>query len=163
MKVRLLLSAIAVFALMSLTSCSSEDFTEQEVLSIADAPQAKPLEIEILELINAYRISKDLNPLTNNTTVKAVAYTHTDYMREVNNVSHDNFYARKQSLQENQNAQTVSENVAFGYTSAESLVNAWINSPSHRNNIEGNYTDFDISAEQDEEGDWYYTNIFIKK
>lgn len=165
MRVFKLMPLLAVLTLFSFSSCSSEDFTEENALNvdITNPPQAKPLEIEVLELINEYRINSGLNPLNNNNTVKAVAYTHSDYMREVDNVSHDNFYARKQSLQNNQNAQIVTENVAFGYTSAESLVNAWLNSPSHRSNIEGSYTDFDISAEQNEDGDWYYTNIFIKK
>ena len=55
------------------------------------------------------------------------------------------------------------ENVAYVYSSAESVVNAWLNSAGHRNIIEGDYTDFDISAEQDENGKYYYTNIFIRK
>ena len=84
-------------------------------------------------------------------------------MIEAANVSHDNFFQRKQSLQTNADANIVTENVAYGFSSAESVVNAWINSPSHRDNIEGDYTDFDVSAEQNNEGKWYFTNIFIKR
>jgi uncharacterized protein YkwD len=84
-------------------------------------------------------------------------------MIEVDNVSHDNFFQRKQSLQTNASAAVVSENVAYGFSNAESVVGAWLNSPSHRENIEGNFTDFDISAEQNSEGKWYFTNIFIKR
>jgi uncharacterized protein YkwD len=84
-------------------------------------------------------------------------------MIEHDNVSHDNFYQRKTYLVSNVGANKVSENVAYGFTSAESVVNAWLNSDGHRANIEGNYTDFDISAEQNSEGKWYYTNIFVKK
>ena len=51
-------------------------------------------------------------------------------MIEVDNVSHDNFFQRKQSLQTNASANIVSENVAYGFNSAESVVNAWLNSPS---------------------------------
>ncbi|SHH50873.1 CAP domain-containing protein [Winogradskyella jejuensis] len=165
MKVSTLMPVLAICALLSFTSCSTESVNEEEVFTvdIATAPQAKPLEIEVLELINNHRINSGLNALSNNNTVKAVAFTHSDYMRQSNDVSHHNFYVRKQSLEENENAQIVSENVAYGYTNAESLVNAWLNSPSHRNNIEGNFTHFDISAEQDEDGGWYYTNIFIKR
>ncbi|TCK69095.1 cysteine-rich secretory family protein [Winogradskyella wandonensis] len=165
MKVSTLMPVLAICALLSFTSCSTESMNEEEVLTIdlATPPQAKPLEIEVLELINNYRISNGFSALSNNGTVKAVAYTHSDYMRISNEVSHHNFYVRKQSLQENENAQVVSENVAFGYTNAQSVVNAWINSPGHRSNIEGDFTHFDISAEQDENGDWYYTNIFIKR
>lgn len=165
MKVSTMLPFLAICTILTFTSCSTESLNEEEILTeeLATPPQAKPLEIEILELINAHRINNGLNTLNDNGTVKAVAYTHTDYMVEVNTVSHDNFYVRKQSLQENENARVVSENVAYGYTSAQSVVNAWLNSPSHRSNIEGDFTDFDISAEQNEDGKWYYTNIFIKR
>lgn len=165
MKVTKLFPFVAVVALLSFTSCSTDYSAEDKVNSIEVpvAPQAKQIEIEIMELINAYRINEGLNTLNEHNTVKAVAYTHTDYMIEVDNVSHDNFFQRKQSLQANAEANVVSENVAYGFSSAESVVNAWINSPSHKDNIEGDYTDFDVSAEQNNEGKWYFTNIFIKR
>lgn len=165
MKISTLAPVVIICAFLSLTSCSTDSLDEDAVITnqILSAPDAKPLEIEALELLNAYRIDKGLNALSNNDTVKAVAFTHSDYMRESNDVSHYNFFVRKQSLQQKENARIVSENVAFGFTSAQSLVDAWINSPSHRSNIEGDYTHFDISAEQDENGDWYYTNIFMKR
>ncbi|GAB5564039.1 MAG: hypothetical protein Wins2KO_11020 [Winogradskyella sp.] len=149
---------------MGLTSCSTESVSDDiESIEVPVAPQAKQIEIEIMELINAHRITSGLNPLNDHITVKAVAFTHTDYMIEENNVSHDNFFLRQQSLQDNANANIVSENVAYGFNSAEAVVNAWLNSPSHRETIEGNFTDFDISAEQNSEGRWYFTNIFIKR
>ena len=156
---------MAIVAILGLTSCSTESVADDTINSIEVpvAPQAKQIEIEIMELINAYRIGEGLTPLQDHSTVKAVAYTHTDYMIEVSNVSHDNFFQRKQSLQVNAEANIVSENVAYGFNSAESVVNAWINSPSHKENIEGDYTDFDVSAEQNSEGKWYFTNIFIKR
>ncbi|WP_304141397.1 CAP domain-containing protein [Mesoflavibacter zeaxanthinifaciens] len=165
MKAKNLLPLLAIVALLGFTSCSTDSAAEDQINSIEVpvAPQAKQIEIEIMELINAHRINQGLNPLQDHSTVKAVAYTHTDYMVEVDNVSHDNFFQRKQSLQVNANANIVSENVAYGFSSAESVVNAWLNSPSHRENIEGNYTDFDISAEKNNEGKWYFTNIFIKR
>ena len=78
-------------------------------------------------------------------------------------ISHDNFYTRRNSLINNAGAQNVGENVAYAYSSAQSVVNAWLNSPGHKDVIEGDYTDFDISAEQNNEGKWYFTNIFIKR
>lgn len=165
MKLTRLLPFLAIAAVLSFSSCSPEDATNEATNSIEvpAAPQAKLIEIEIMELLNAYRIGEGLTPLNQHDTVKAVAFTHTDYMIEVNNVSHDNFFLRKQSLEANANANIVSENVAYGFNSAQSVVNAWINSPSHRENIKGNYTDFDVSAEQNDAGKWYFTNIFIKR
>ena len=114
-------------------------------------------------MINDYRISNGLNPLNNMDLIKSQAYNHTDYMVEQNSVSHDYFFQRKTFLVNNAGALKVNENVAYGFTSAQSVVNAWLNSEAHRENIVGDFTDFDISAEKNSQGKWYFTNIFIKK
>lgn len=165
MKPTYYLPLLALMTLLTLSSCSTEDFPEDSIdaITLQNAPAPKEIEIEILELINEHRIDLGLNPLNSLEIVKSVAFTHTDYMVEVNSVNHDNFYQRKISLEQNANAKVVSENVAYAYSSAQSVVNAWINSESHRENIEGDYTDFEVSAEQNKEGKWYYTNIFIKR
>lgn len=159
-----LLPLVVLFALFTF-SCSTDNLedTANSVNNNLVVPETKIIEIEIVELINDYRLSLGLNPLNNMDAIKSQAYTHTDYMIEHDNVSHDNFYQRKSYLISNVGANLVSENVAYGFTSAESVVNAWINSNGHRANIVGDYTDFDISAEQDANGNWYYTNIFVKK
>jgi len=165
MKASKLLPFLAIIATLSFTSCSKEVMEDEALntIEVPVTPQAKLIEIEIMELINAYRINEGLTPLQNHNTVKAVAFTHTDYMIETDNVSHDNFFLRKQSLQANANADVVSENVAYGFNSAQSVVNAWLDSPSHKENIEGDFTDFEVSAEQNSEGKWYFTNMFIKR
>ena len=78
-------------------------------------------------------------------------------------VSHANFFQRKNNLMNQAGAISVAENVAYAFSTPESIVNAWLNSEEHKHVIEVDYTDFDISAEKDEDGKWYYTNIFIKK
>ena len=157
----LLIVLLAIFTF----SCSTDTIdTRVEAIELSlTTPEEKTIEVEILELINNYRLSKGLNALQNMSVVKSVAYTHTDYMVENNEVSHANFTKRSQYLKQYEGAKSVSENVAFGYTSAESVVNAWIKSEGHRLNLEGDFTNFDISAEENAEGKWYYTNIFIKK
>ena len=164
MKTIKLLPIMAMLAMLSF-SCSTEEFPEDTIdsSSLVNAPAAKTIEIEILELINQHRIGLGLNTLNNLNVIKSVAFTHTDYMVAINQVNHDNFYQRKNSLVQNASALIVAENVAYGYSSAQQVVTAWLNSPSHKETIEGDFTDFDISAEQNSEGRWYYTNIFIKK
>ena len=159
-----LLTLLAVFAMLFL-SCSSDTLEEDKIEAIAASyvPDTKIIEIEIMELINDHRISEGLAPLINLDKIKAEAFGHTDYMIERNQVSHDNFYTRRSNLINNAGAVSVAENVAYAYSSAQSVVNAWLNSEGHREVIEGDYTNFDISAEQDVDGKWYYTNIFIKK
>ena len=166
MKLFTYLSMVAFMAMLTF-SCSSDsdEFHENKIdqAHLKNAPEAKLIELEILELINNYRIESELAPLNNLSIIKAVASTHTDYMVSVNQVNHDNFFQRKSSLVENASATRVTENVAYAYSTAESVVNAWLNSPAHKANIEGDFTDFDISAEKNSEGKWYFTNIFIKR
>jgi uncharacterized protein YkwD len=164
MKISMTLPLLAFIALFGFTSCSTESFPEEvSTVNINQVPQAKVIELEIMELINEHRISIGLTPLRNHNIVKSVAFSHTDYMIEVNQVNHDNFFQRKNSLEEHASASRVAENVAYSFNSAEAVVNAWLNSEGHRETIEGDFTDFDISAEQNEQGRWYYTNIFIKR
>jgi uncharacterized protein YkwD len=165
MKAIKLLPFMAIVALLCFTSCTKDDTLDHQTnaIDILTAPQSKQIEIEIMERINTHRITLGLSALADHNMVKAVASTHTDYMIEVDNVSHDNFFQRKQSLQTNASANLVSENVAYGFSSAEAVVNAWLNSPSHRANIEGDFTNFDVSAEKNNHDKWYFTNIFIKR
>lgn len=156
-----LLVLLAVFA-FSCSTDSIDDKAEAMELSLV-TPQVKTIEVEILELINNHRLSLGLNPLAEMNIVKSVAYSHTDYMVDNDEVSHHNFYTRSEYLKSNAGAKRVSENVAFGYSSAESVVRAWIKSEAHKQNLEGDFTNFDVSAEKNAEGRWYYTNIFIKK
>jgi len=164
MKALKMMPLLAVMAMLSFSSCSTENVSDDiEAITLQAAPVASLMEIEILERINDYRINQGLSALNNLNIIKSVAVTHTDYMVEVDNVSHDFFYQRKNALEQNANAVSVSENVAYAYSTAEAVVNAWINSDGHRANIEGDFTDFDISAEQNQDGRWYFTNIFIKR
>ena len=162
-----LLKHLPILAFLSLFvfSCSSENLDEKadELAENLVTPATKTIEVEILKLINDHRSTLGLSILSDMKVIKSVAYSHTDYMVDNNVVSHDNFYKRSTYLKEHAAAQKVSENIAYGYTSSESLVNAWIKSEQHKANIEGDFTNFDISAEQNEEGKWYYTNIFIKR
>lgn len=165
MKLLTKLPIVALLAVLMLSSCTTDsidDKAEAMELSLVTV-QAKTIEVEILELINNHRLSLGLRPLAELTIVKSVAHSHTDYMVDNDEVSHHNFFTRSDYLKSNAGAKKVSENVAYGYSSAEAVVRAWIKSEAHKENLEGDYTNFDISAEKNAEGRWYYTNIFIKK
>ena len=164
MKIPTMLPAMALMALLTF-SCSTDAVEEDRIDAITASfiPETKIIEIEVMELINDHRINLGLNPLQQLGEIKAQAYGHTDYMIENNEISHDNFYVRRDNLISNAGAVSVGENVAYGFSYAPALVTAWLNSEGHRDVIEGDFTNFDLSAEQDENGRWYYTNIFIKR
>jgi uncharacterized protein YkwD len=155
---------LALLALLSLSSCSTDAIEEDKIVEMTSyVPQTKTIEVEILELINAHRISIGLTALNDMSAIKAQAFGHTDYMIKNDEVSHANFFQRKTNLINNAGAVSVAENVAYAFSSSQSVVNAWLNSEGHRHVIEGDFTNFDISAEMDENGKWYFTNIFIKR
>lgn len=153
---------LAFFSIIILTSCSSSEDT-LEHLETPTEVSSKPIENEILNLINEYRVDNGLSVLQQLNVIKSQTHNHTNYMVSKSAVSHDNFYQRKEYLTTNADAKSVAENVAYGYTTAISVVNAWLNSDGHKKNIEGDYNYFEVSAEKDVNGKWYYTNIFIKK
>jgi uncharacterized protein YkwD len=59
-------------------------------------------------------------------------------------------------------AKLVGENVAYNFSTSQAVFDAWILSPEHKKNIEGNYTNFGISIRENAKGQKYYTNIFVQ-
>lgn len=164
MKLLTKLLFVALLAVLTF-SCSTDSIDDKAEYLTSDLviPTPTPFELEILELINNHRLSVGLNPLQNMDLIKSQAFNHTDYMVENQKISHDYFFERSNFLKQNAGATRVSENVAYGFTTAQSLVSAWLKSESHKTNIEGDFTNFDISAEKGSDNKWYYTNIFIKR
>ena len=160
--------AILILSLV-LFSCSNDDdgiyFEETaEVETVVNNITYSSLELEILDLVNAHRESIGLTALKPLDLVSGVAEGHTNYMIESGEISHDNFPSRSEILMKNTNAKAVGENVAYGYGSAEGVVNGWLNSEGHRKVIENPcYTYFGISTECNLQGRNYFTHIFINK
>ena len=162
---------ITLFALTigisSLTSCSAD--SESAISTTNNSNETvksythSDLELELLDEVNAYRVSVGLNPLQIIEHISYKSSEHNDYMLATHTVTHEGFEERKSNLQEVLGAYRVGENVAYAYSSAQSTVNAWVNSPSHKANLEGDYTHFGASIKTDEQGRKYYTNMFIKK
>ncbi len=149
---------LCVFALLLFVcSCSDDD---------SSTPKEETAEIsvtnEILKLVNQHRQSKGLSALERSTTADELAVEHTQYMITQGRISHDNQKEKFDTLKEKENARGFGENVAAGQQSAQSVMTAWINSEGHRKNIEGNYTHIGIAAIKNENGSYYYTQIFYR-
>lgn len=154
---------LCFFAIIILNSCSSE---EDNVSIYEPVIEAKitytPIENNILSIVNDYRFGIGLHKLNRLNIISTVAEVHSNYMAEKGVVNHDNFPERHEILVNNADAKKVGENVAFGYNSAESVVNAWLNSDGHRKIIENpDYTHFGISTKVDQNGRCYFTHIYI--
>ena len=119
-------------------------------------------ELEAMNIINEYRVSVGLLPLQQINHVSFKSEQHDDYMISNNVVNHNNFVERSENIISVLGAKRVGENVAYNYNTPQSAVNAWLNSPSHKENIVGDYTHFGIAIKTNEQGKKYYTNIFVK-
>lgn len=157
------LLAICMF---SLTSCSKESIEEMETADLTtklEPVKYSSIEMEVLDLVNFYREQQGLSELLYLDEGSVQAASHNQHMIENDEVCHDFFGSRYQALVESVNAKAVSENVAFGYRTADAVVNAWIKSDGHRKNMVGEHTHFGISVKEGKDGKFYFTNIFVKK
>ena len=165
MKTTLLRAIVPMAFMFTMISCSSN--STEEVTSKPELIQDYTYntdETELADLINEYRVSLGLNPLHLINHVSYKSEEHNEYMIANKVVNHDLFAQRSENIIEVLGAVKVNENVAYNFVSASSVLNAWLNSPGHKANIEGNFTDFGISVSIDAAtGKKYYTNIFIKK
>lgn len=159
--------SLLVFLSVVLFSCSKESngiYLNKTAEVINKNVSYSKIENDILNLVNKHRTSIGLGTLTKMDIVSGVADGHTDYMVKTGTISHDNFDLRAQELMDNAGATAVGENVAYGYTTAESVVKGWLNSPEHKAIIENpNFTHFGISTEANSDGRNFFTQMFIKK
>ncbi|MCZ4318306.1 CAP domain-containing protein [Aequorivita viscosa] len=168
---KLLKSNLLVLALICLvlTSCSKEDSVEVETakydIDLALAQKNDTfMSNEILRLVNDHRTSIGLSTLKiDSQYASAFAVDHTDYMIEKEKINHDNFGYRSEGIKFHDNAKVVGENVAYGYDTAEDVVNAWLKSPGHKAIIEGNYTHTGFGVMKCPKGRTYFTQLFYRK
>lgn len=161
------LLALVLFCFATSCQKDTEDNSTDELnytidLNLANETDWKMAD-EILTLVNAHRATLNLVPVIRDQQyASAYAVDHTQYMIEEATISHDHFSVRSGALKE-QGAKVVAENVAFGFTDAESVVNAWLNSPGHRKTIEGPYTHSGFGVIPSDSGKYYFTQLFYKK
>ncbi len=162
---KLLILLLCVF---TFTSCA-KDSIEEEIEAIEYVAEKSAvysysqLEEEVLQELNSYRIEKGLKELVPIAEASVQGKSHNIYMMSKGKISHDNFANRYHALVTTVKAKAVSENIAYGYRTAQAAVDAWIKSDSHRKNLEGEHTHFGLSVTQDEDGKNYFTNIFLRK
>jgi uncharacterized protein YkwD len=158
---RALLPLAIVFTMMSCSSDSTEDVTADKII---ETYNYNDTETQLVVLINDYRVSQGLNPLEVINHISYKSEEHNEYMIENNVVNHDYFQARSNNIINVLGAEKVGENIAYNYVTPQSALSAWLNSPGHKANLEGDYTHFGISVTVNPEtGRKYYTNIFMKK
>jgi len=154
---------LIVFLCGTMIACEKEELSSESPVDDV-AMHYEALELKVSNLVNKHREKLGLSTLAVLNLVSKEAETHSIYMVKQDLLSHDNFDVRTQNLMNNTAAISVAENVSFGYKTAEKVLNGWLNSPTHRTNIEAKYfTDFGISAKINSSGSYYITQIYVKR
>jgi uncharacterized protein YkwD len=167
MKAKLLRVLLLVAIVFTMNSCSSDSSETATDISSASTQKAmtytyNSTEIETMALINAYRVNIGLNELKEINHISFKSEEHDNYMITNNVVNHDDFVSRSENIMKVLGAKSVAENIAYNYNSPQAAFDAWLKSPSHKANIEGNFTHFGLAVRVSAEGKKYYTNIFAK-
>jgi uncharacterized protein YkwD len=139
--------------LVTLFSCSKDEVQE---------PYSQ-IEKDILQLVNQHRASLSLGALNMNEIIFIECKQHSTDMAKTDSMNHIGFTDRASNIYSKFGGSSAAENVAYGYNSASEVVTAWLNSPGHRANIEGDYNYTGISVVKNSKGINYFTQIFIKK
>ncbi len=163
MKAKLLRVLLLVAVIFTMNSCSSD--SSEESSTSTQQPMAytyNSTELETMALINAYRVSIGLNELKEINHISYKSEEHDHYMIANNVVNHNDFVSRSENIMKVLGAKSVSENIAYNYNSPKAALDAWLRSPTHKENIEGNFTHFGLSIRVSADGKKYYTNIFAK-
>jgi uncharacterized protein YkwD len=165
MKAKLLRVLLLVAIVYSMNSCSSDSAENADAAvlkeKVADFSYTSA-ELETMALINAYRVSIGLNELQQVGHISFKSEQHDNYMISNNVVNHDDFVSRSDNIMKVLGAKNVAENIAFNYNSPQGALDAWLKSPGHKKNIEGNFTHFGLAIRVNAEGKKYYTNIFAR-
>ncbi len=159
---------LAVASAIVLSMCSESPTVEEEIdLTGSYGNQkividASEMEQEVLEKVNEHRTSIGAKALISSSSSYKYAKDHNAYMISKNKLSHDNFDTRASNIASEIDAVEVGENVARYYTSAELVVDGWLNSESHKKTLEKPFTHTALSVQLDKEGRPYFTQIFMK-
>lgn len=162
---KLLFLSVLILALFQ-AGCSSSDSNT--------IPSAEWANIEqlIIQKVNDYRgsLSPALSALitdsklteqarihsTNMATGKT-GYGHNGFSGRVTAAGYGNCAAAENVHRTGSNATNVAEDLA------NYAVNGWLNSPDHRQNIEGDYNLTGVGVAKSSSGEYFFTQIFVKK
>lgn len=159
---------ISFFFLMTLVSCggnadssTAQGSSENNTLPIQDEATA----IEFMELVNNHRKNIGLKSLLLSEAMVNIAAEHSAAMAyKTVTFGHTGFSSRCATARDVMGGGNLcSENVAMGQKNAQTVFNSWMNSPSHRGNIENpRLTHSGLGTAVSSSGTIYWTHLFLE-
>ncbi len=148
---------ILLFILLSF--CSKNDSTQEPEFFTYEYSAD---ELNLLDIVNNYRDSIGLNKLDEIQHISYECHEHNIYMIDNNVFNHDYFQSRCDNIILVLDATHVGENIAYNYQANQSALDAWLGSDGHKENIEGDWTNFGVSITEGANNRRYITMIFVK-
>lgn len=136
-----------------------------QVIKIPDLSEVKALEKQVVTIVNNERAKKGLKPLYENWQLSRVARYKSQDMIDKRYFSHTSpTYGSPFTMIKNFgiNYRTSGENIAYGQRTPSEVMNSWMNSTGHRQNIlSPNYSQIGVGVAKNSAGQLYWTQMFI--
>lgn len=166
-KTRFLFVVISFFMLSALSSCAQPHKATVIAVSYktSNSVSFATMQQDILKYVNEYRQTKNLPPLQMNDAANTEAFSHSvDMAKGTVPFGHDGFNDRMNYIKSKEGfIRGGAENVAYGKVDAREVVNMWLESPGHKQNIEGQFAFTGIGIAQSQDGYLYFTQVFFLK
>lgn len=118
---------------------------------------------EVMRLINNYRLEKGLPALHYSYALNQIAHQHSKAMASGKHpFSHGNHVERLTEAMVLLKGHRAAENLYKGPANAQKMLDYWLQSDGHRQNIEKPHTHAGLDIEEGVDGQHYCTQIFIK-
>lgn len=116
---------------------SKADRSSEAAGAAAGSARARQLEARVVDLVNAERAEEGCDPLRTDARLQRAAAAHSADMARSGHFSHTSPDGRSpwERVQAQGYSQPSGENIARGYDSPHEVVDAWMDSEGHRENI----------------------------
>ena len=124
---------------------------------IIDHYQWGVFDIAIVNLINEYRLANGCGAVNIDSLLLDLSFSHSEYMANVNKLSHDNIENRQAFME----PIPIGEVVAYGHKTPDSVVAGWKRSEKHNACLlDKDFTKIGVSHSFGNDGKRYVTAIF---
>ena len=126
----------------------------------AKAPKSAGVNLTpLIEAHNRVRAAEKRSALRANSQLSEAAQDHARDMAQHNNLSHegsDGSDVAKRVKRRHYSYQAVGENIADGQRTIEEAMRSWLDSPPHRKNILGDFSEIGVAVSPDDSGRKYW-------
>jgi uncharacterized protein YkwD len=148
---------ILILTILLSFSCSNNDESPIVLLPYEYNIQ----ELEMIQLVNQYRIFNLVNSLNEVQHISALCEQSNNYMISHNEVKHYHFQDRVENLKRI-GYDRVSAIICYNYSTNQGALNAINSNIETQKILRGDFTDFGVSIKSNSNGKKYYTLTFAK-